>query len=148
MRGPAAGNEHAMPAEKEDLPSTLKRSPGKVRRTYAKTLDSALEQYDDEERAHRTAWASVKHVAEKQGDHWELKDEMGASDPQAEQTGEQARRNPKRTYGGVDVNKPKRELYDDARRAGIDGRSKMSKEQLAAALQAHNDRETARARAS
>ena len=148
MRVTAAGNEHAMPVEKEDLPSTLKRSPGKVRRTYAKTLDSALEQYDDEERAHRTAWASVRHVAEKQGDHWELKDETGPSDPQAEQSGERARRNPQRTYGGVDVNKPKRELYDDARRAGIEGRSKMSKEQLAAALQAHNDRETARARAS
>ncbi len=137
-----------MPAKKEDLPSTLERSPKKVRDTYEKTLDSAHEQYDSEQRAHRTAWSAVKHVAEKQGDHWELKDETGPSDPQAEQSGERARRNPRRTYGGVDVNKPKRELYDDARRAGIEGRSKMSKEQLAAALQAHNDRETARARSS
>jgi cation transport regulator ChaB len=62
-----------MPAKKEDLPSTLERSPAKVQRTYEKTLDSAHEEYDSEERAHRTAWASVKNVAEKKGDHWELK---------------------------------------------------------------------------
>ena len=71
--------------------------------TYEKTLDSAHEQYDSEERAHRTAFASVKHVAEKKGDHWELKDEQGPSDPQAEQSGRAARDNPKRTYGGVDA---------------------------------------------
>ena len=59
-----------MPAKKEDLPSTLKRSPKKVQDTYAKTLDSAHEQYDSEERAHRTAFAAVKHVAERKGDHW------------------------------------------------------------------------------
>jgi cation transport regulator ChaB len=60
-----------MPARDEDLPSTLERSPAKVRRTYEKTLDAALEQYEgDEERAHRTAWDSVKHIAEKKGDHW------------------------------------------------------------------------------
>ncbi len=50
--------------------------------------------------------------------------------------------------GGVDANRPKRALYDDARQAGIEGRSKLTKQQLADALQAHNDRETARARAS
>ena len=63
-----------MPAKKEDIPSTLERSPRKVQDTYEETLDSAHEQYDSEERAHRTAWSAVKHVAEKKGDHWELKD--------------------------------------------------------------------------
>ena len=72
-----------MPTSKEDLPGTITRSPKKVQRTYAKTLDSAHEQYDSEERAHRTAFASVKHVAERVGDHWELKDEPGPSDPQS-----------------------------------------------------------------
>ena len=33
-----------MPTKKEDLPSTLKRSPTKVQKTYAETLDSAHEQ--------------------------------------------------------------------------------------------------------
>jgi cation transport regulator ChaB len=68
------------PARDEDLPSTLERSPAKVRRTYEEALDNALREYGDEERAHRTAWAAVKHIAEKKGDHWELKDEPGQSD--------------------------------------------------------------------
>src|ERR671917_2147232 len=112
-----------MPVEKEDLPSTLQRSPRKVQKTYAKTLDSAHEQYDSEERAHRTAWSAVKHVAEKRGDHWELKDEKGPSDPQAAQGGAAARERPKRTHGGVDVEGNSRdELYERARRAGVRGR--------------------------
>ena len=46
------------------LPGTLERSPAKVQRTYSKTLESAEAEYGDEARAHRTAWASVKNVAE------------------------------------------------------------------------------------
>ena len=79
--------------------------------------EGANESYGPGERAHRTAFASVKHVAEKKGDHWELKDEQGPSDPQADQSGRAARDNPKRTYGGVDANKSKQELYDDAKEA-------------------------------
>jgi cation transport regulator ChaB len=135
-----------MPTKKEDLPSTIARSPKKVQRTYAETLDSAHEQYDSEERAHRTAFAAVKHVAEKQGDHWELKDRKGPSDPQAARSGASARRGGGKTYGGVDAGKPKAKLYEDAKKAGIEGRSKMSKSELADALRKHNDRETARAR--
>ena len=135
-----------MPTEKEDLPSTIERSPKKVQRTYEKTLDSAHEQYDSEERAHRTAFAAVKHVAEKTGDHWELKDSKGPSDPQSAQGGRRAREDPKESYGGVDASKPKAELYEQAKAAGIEGRSNMDKQELAKALQRHNDRETARAR--
>src|SRR3954471_3942284 len=135
-----------MPAKKEDLPGTLERSPKKVQRTYEKALDSAHEQYDSEERAHRTAYASVKHVAEKQGDHWELKDEKGPSDPQAEQSGSAARDRPRRSYGGVDANKSKEQLYEDAKQAGIEGRSDMSKDELAEALHRHSERETRKAR--
>ena len=124
-----------MPAEKEDLPGTLERSPKKVRDTYEKTLDSAEEQYDSEERAHRTAWSAVKHIAEKDGDHWELKDEPGPSDAQSKQSGREARDNPKQTYGGVDVEgNTKDELYERARKLDIDGRSSMSKEELAEAI--------------
>jgi cation transport regulator ChaB len=135
-----------MPARDEDLPSTLRRSPKKVQRTYEKTLDSAEEQYDSEERAHRTAWAAVKHVAEKKGDHWEPKDEYGPSDPQAARGGAAARDRPQRTYGGVDAGKTKDELLADARDAQISGRSTMTKAELADALRKHNDRETAKAR--
>jgi cation transport regulator ChaB len=135
-----------MPTKKEDLPSTIARSPKKVQRIYGETLDSAHEQYDSEERAHRTAYSAVKHVAEKRGDHWELKDSKGPSDPQAARSGAAARRGDGKTYGGVDAFKPKQELHDDAKQAGIEGRSKMSKDELAEALRKHNDRETARAR--
>jgi cation transport regulator ChaB len=136
-----------MPVEREDLPSTIERSPEKVQEVYARALDSAHESYDSEERAHRTAWAAVKHVAEKKGDHWELKEDQGPSDPQAARGGPAARERPQRTYGGVDVNKPKAALLEDARQAGIEGRSRMSKEQLAEALRKRYERETARARA-
>jgi cation transport regulator ChaB len=134
-----------MPTRKEDLPSTLKRSPKKVQRTYAETLDSAHEQYDTEERAHRTAFAAVKHVAEKKGDHWELKDEKGPSDPQAARSGRSARRGGE-TAGGINATKSKQALYEDAREAGIEGRSKMDKQELVEALRKHSDRESARAR--
>ena len=121
-----------MPAKKEDLPGTLERSPKKVRDTYEETLDSAHEQYDSEERAHRTAWSAVKHVAEKVGDHWELKDEKGPSDPQAAQGGAAARDRPKETHGGVDVEgHTKEELYERAKALGVKGRSGMSKSELA-----------------
>jgi len=124
-----------MPTKKEDIPGTLKRSPKKAQRTYAETLDSAHEQYDSEARAHQTAWSAVKHSFEKKGDHWEQKDEKGPSDPQSRQRGAAARNNPKRTHGGVDVEgNSKEELYERAKKAGVQGRSKMSKAELADAI--------------
>jgi cation transport regulator ChaB len=124
-----------MPTKKEDLPGTLKRSPSKAQRTYAKALDAAEEQYDSEARAHQTAWAAVKHSFEKVGDHWEAKDEKGPSDPQAKQGGAAARNRPKKTYGGVDVEgNTKEELYERAKKAGVSGRSRMSKHELAEAI--------------
>jgi cation transport regulator ChaB len=134
-----------MPAKKEDLPSTLERSPKKVRRTYEKALDSAHESYDSEERAHRAAWSAVKHVAEKKGDHWETKDQKGPSDAQAAKRGRAARRGGQ-TAGGIDANKSKSALYEDAKKAGIEGRSSMSKDELVDALQKHSRRTTAKAR--
>lgn len=136
-----------MPARDEDLPSTLERSPKKIQRTYEKTLDSAEDTYDgDEARAHRTAWSAVKHIAEKQGDHWELKDEPGPSDRQAAKGGAEARHSRDRTAGGVNAAKSKEQLYEDAKRAGIEGRSKMTKDELVDALRKSNDRQTAKAR--
>jgi cation transport regulator ChaB len=124
-----------MPTKKSDLPGTLKRSPAKAQRTYAKTLDSAEETYDSTRRAHQAAWSAVKHSFEKVGDHWEPKDEKGPSDPQAKQSGAAARNRPRRTYGGVDVEgNTKRELYERAKKVGVGGRSRMTKSELADAI--------------
>lgn len=119
-----------------DLPSTLKRSSGKAQRTYAKTHDSAVEQYGEGERAHRTAFAAVKHSYEKVGDRWEPKARKGPSDPRSTKSTPQKRRGKGETFGGVDLfGHTKAELYDRARDLDIAGRSKMSKRELARAVQ-------------
>ncbi len=121
--------------EREDIPDTLRRSPKKAQRTYAKTLESAHKEYDSEERAHRTAMSAVKHSFKKVGDHWEPKDRKGPSDPRAKQSGEQARRGKGETFGGVDYEgSTKEELYELAKKQGISGRSSMSKKELARAI--------------
>lgn len=125
-----------MPTRKEDLPGTLKRSPKKAQRTFAKTLDSAHESYDSEERAHRAAYSSLKHSFEKVGDHWESKDSKGPSDDKAAG----GRDTPAETAGGVDVRgHTKKELYERARKLGVSGRSKMSKKELAQAIARKQD---------
>jgi cation transport regulator ChaB len=124
-----------MPTKKEDLPGTLKRSPAKAQRTYAKTLDSALEQYGgDEERAHRVAFDSLKHSYEKVGDHWEPKAEKGPSDPQAARSGPAARNSRTPTGGGKRVGTTKKELLEEARRLDLPGRSKMTRDELTRAV--------------
>ena len=134
VSGPPHGYEPVMPTNKEELPDTLRRSPAKAQRTYEKALDSAHEQYDDESRAHRTAYAALKHSFEKQGDHWEPKDHKGPSDPQAAKSGKEARDHPSPTGGGKQVGTTKAELMDQAKRLDIRGRSKMNKDELTEAV--------------
>jgi cation transport regulator ChaB len=122
-----------MPARRE-LPDTIARSPKKAQRTWLKAHDSAVESYGEGERAHRTAFAALKHSFEKVGDHWEPKEHKGPSDPQAARSGRAARRGG-RTYGGVDVlGSTRDELYERARKLGVRGRSRMRKEELARAV--------------
>jgi hypothetical protein len=135
-----------MPAKK-DMPSTVARSSKKARDTWGKTHDSAVEQYGEGERAHRTAFDSLKHTHEKVGDHWEAKQEKGPSDAQAARSGPAARKGGK-TAGGVDANASKTHLQQLARRLDIKGRSTMTKAQLVKAIQKANDRETARSRSA
>jgi cation transport regulator ChaB len=133
--------------DRDDLPSTLQRSPEDAQDQFLATLDSAIETYDgDGERARRTAYASLKHDFEKVGDHWERKEEPGPSDEQAAKGGAAARRGSSDTAGGVDANASKAHLLDIARRLDIGGRSTMTKEELVDAIGKANNRETARAR--
>jgi cation transport regulator ChaB len=126
----------------EELPSTLQRSGAKAQRTYAKAHDSAVDEYGEGERAHRVAFAALKHTHEKVGDHWEPKDHKGPSDAQAEGGVDTDRE----TAGGVDANASKKHLQDVARRLDVKGRSSMTKEQLVEAIGKANDRATAAAR--
>ena len=131
-----------MPARKE-MPSTLRRSPDKAQETWARTHDAAVEEYGEGERAHRTAFASLKHSFEKVGDHWEPKAEKGPSDAQAARS---RNAKPVPTAGGVDANASKQHLMELARRLDVKGRSSMTKQQLVDALQKANERQTRKAR--
>ncbi|MFY1701480.1 MULTISPECIES: ChaB family protein [Micromonospora] len=128
---------------REVLPSTLRRSPEKAQRTWVKTHDSAVETYGEGERAHRAAFAAVKHRYEKVGDHWEDKGRKGPSDRQAAGGGP-ARRAP--TAGGVDANASKDHLLQVARKLDVKGRSSMTKAELVKAIEKENNRQTRKAR--
>jgi hypothetical protein len=144
MRERAIGYVGGMPARK-DMPSTVQRSSKKAQRTWGKTHDSAVEQYGEGERAHRTAFDSLKHTHEKVGDHWEAKGKKGPSDAQAAKRGPAARSGGE-TAGGVDANATKSHLLDVARKLDVRGRSRMTKDELVEAIQKANDRETRKRR--
>lgn len=121
-----------MPASKS-MPSTVKRSSPKAKRTWAKTHDHAVKQYGEGERAHRTAYASLKHSFEMKGGRWVAKEKRGPSDPRAKLG--QARLGRGETFGGVDYEgSTKQELYQRAKKLDVEGRSKMSKKELARAI--------------
>ena len=125
-------------ARTEELPGTLRRSPEKAQRTFAKAHDSAAETYGEGERAHRVAYGAVKHKFQKKGDHWEPKGHKGPSDERAADT--RARENHGRSAGGVDVRgSSKKELMERAARLDIRGRSKMSKQELGEAIARKQD---------
>ncbi|MBO9047534.1 ChaB family protein [Curtobacterium flaccumfaciens pv. flaccumfaciens] len=129
-----------MPA-KDEIPSTLQRSPEHAQEIFEKTLDSANETYGPGERAYRTAFAAVKHEYEKVGDHWEEKESSGPSD-----SGAAGSRGSGKTEGGVDANASKAHLMDVAKRLDVSGRSTMTKDELVEAIGKANDRATAAAR--
>jgi cation transport regulator ChaB len=139
-----------MPKDRQgaDLPSTLERSDEHAQAIWEKTHDNAVDQYGEVERAHRTAFAALKHSYEKVGDHWEAKDEKGPSDERAAQSGRAAADGRGETHGGVDANASTQHLYELAQRLDVKGRSRMDKDALVDAIEKANDRETREARES
>lgn len=130
--------------KQSELPSTLQRSSAKAQRTFAKSHDSAAEEYGEGRRAHQTAYSAVKHSFEKVGDHWEPKVRMGPSDEQSAKGGAGSRRRYP-SAEGVDANASKSHLYEIAKRLDISGRSQMNKEELVGAIKRANRRASAKA---
>lgn len=130
-------------AKNSELPSTLKKSDDKAKRTFAKAHDAAAQEYGEGERAHRVAYSALKHSYEKVGDHWEEKDKRGPSDDRAKSGGPNAKGD---TAEGVNANASKKHLTEVARKLDIPGRSTMTKDDLVEAIEKANRRESRRNR--
>ncbi|HLH60535.1 MAG TPA: ChaB family protein [Ktedonobacteraceae bacterium] len=65
------------------IPQTILRSDEHAQRLWQEAHDSAVKTYGEGGRAHRVAYAALKHEYEKKGDKWVRKAEKGPSDPQA-----------------------------------------------------------------
>ena len=128
--------------KKSELPSTVRRSGKKARRTFARAHDAAADQYGEGERAHRTAYAALKHTHERVGDHWEKKKGKGPSDAKAAG----GRKSRAKTQGGVDANASKKHLMEVARRLKVPGRSTMNKSELVAGIRKANAQATRKSR--
>ena len=113
--------------KKSELPSTVRRSGKKARRTFARAHDAAADQYGEGERAHRTA-SHLKRTHEKVGDHWEKKKgKVQGEDP-----------------GGRRRQRFQEHLMEVARRLKVPGRSTMNKSELVAGIRKANAQATAR----
>jgi len=126
-----------MPAS-EEMPDTIRRSPKDAQDLWSTVHDSAVKEYGEGERAHRTAFAALKNQYEKVGDHWEAKEESGPSDARA------AGDPHADTAGGVNANASKEHLYDIAKRLDVSGRSEMNKDELVKAIEKENAKRTRR----
>lgn len=128
---------------RQEIPSTIRRSPRRAQDTWVKAHDSAVQQYGEGERAHRVAYSALKHSFEKIGDHWEPKDGKGPSDRASTQPRQRRTTN---TAEGVNARASRAHLYDVAKRLDVPGRSTMTKQQLVNAIRKTNRARTARSR--
>lgn len=116
------------------MPSTVQRSDDHAQDIWREAHDSAVDTYGEGGRAHRVAYAALKHVYRKSGDRWVRKDRKGPSDPQAARGGPGPAK--AKTAGGrvASTEATKSDLMDQARELDIPGRSKMNKRELADAI--------------
>ena len=71
------------PSVRTSTPSTIARSDRHAQSLWRKALASAEKTYGDGARAHRVAYAALKHEYEKSGNRWARKAVAGPSDAQA-----------------------------------------------------------------
>lgn len=122
-----------MPRKQSDeIPSTIERSDNHAQRLWKKAHDSAVETYGEGGRAHRVAFAALKHEYEKKGDKWVKKDGKGPSDPQAARGPTTQKKStdesPAPTGGGKTARSGKeaREKAKESRRENAERRQKES----------------------
>ena len=119
--------------DETDIPQTILRSDKHAQEIWKKTHDSAVETYGEGGRAHRVAFASLKHQYEKKGDRWVKKAENGPSDPQAARgpTTDKKSTDEDRapTAGGkvAKTDKEAREKAKEARKEAADARQRGAK---------------------
>ena len=131
-----SGRKRDQGRDADEMPSTIARSDEKAQETWRKVHDSAVETYGEGERAHRTAFAALKHTYEKKGDHWVPKGHKGPSDPRSKEPTAAARRGEGETYGGIDYyGHTRKEFQQRARELGIKGTSGMKKDELVKAIE-------------
>jgi cation transport regulator ChaB len=107
-------------ADRTEIPSTIMRSDAHAQHLWKKAHDSAVGTYGEGGRAHRVAFAALKHEYEKQGDRWVRKAHKGPSDPQAARgptTRRKSTDEPRAPTAGGKVAKTDSEARDKARRA-------------------------------
>ncbi len=102
------------------IPNTILRSDKLAQDIWQKAHDSAVETYGEGGRAHRVAYAALKHECEKKGDKWVKKAEKGPSDPQAARgptTPHKSYEEPPAPTAGGKVAHSKKEAKDKAKQA-------------------------------
>ncbi len=106
--------------DKTNIPQTILRSEKHAQHLWKKAHDSAVKTYGEGGRAHRVAFAALKHEYQKQGDRWVNKGWRGPSDPQAARGPTTRRRSidePRAQTAGGKVAKTEKEAKHKAQQA-------------------------------
>ena len=119
--------------DETEIPSTIMRSAEHAQHIWKAAHDSAVGTYGEGGRAHRVAFAALKHEYEKKGDKWVKKAESGPSDPQAARgptTKKKSTDEPKAPTAGGKVahsDKEAREKAKEARKEDAEARRAREK---------------------
>jgi cation transport regulator ChaB len=102
------------------IPHTILRSEKHAQDIWQKAHDNAVKTYGEGGRAHRVAYAALKHEYEKKGDKWVRKTQKGPSDPQAARgptTAHKSYEEPRATTAGGKVAHSEKEAKEKAKQA-------------------------------
>jgi cation transport regulator ChaB len=142
-----------MPKRGKEIPSTIERSEKHAQHLWKKAHDSAVETYGEGGRAHRVAFAALKHEYEKRGDKWVRKASKGPSDPQAARgptTRRKSTDEPRAPTAGGKVAKTEKEARRKAKDARAEAartrRTKKSAKKKISKKKAANKRKTTKTR--